>query len=346
MPLGLAYNPLMLRRRSSFLVAIALALPLGPGCSKKQQLTEVAVPEAGVSLRYDVTPGQQYSGHVKMRNAAQTPLGEVVTKIEFDATLLVSADQVGDAMQIQARVDGIDLSLRLPDGVPAQMAGGMTPEAAASLNGTQMAFTLNESGEIDGVTEPPASLSPEVQGIHGMLSTALTAGFAVRMPPQPIKDAQSWDAKSSKAKGTIISASNTGNLEGMGRNEAGDEIAQLAYAGQIESERAQGDQTFQVNQKFDSTVSFAVAAGYPIQMERSINMQVVGGPTILTEIGAQWSKGATQAVTPSAGTQVQEITDPCDPDYVGAAECAEDAAPAPAADPAAAPAADPAAQTE
>jgi hypothetical protein len=321
----------MLRRTSPLLLAIALALPLGSGCSKKPQLTAVAVPEAGVSLRYDVSPGQTYDGHVKMRNSAQTTMGDVVTTIEFDVNLLVSANEVDGAMLVRATIKGIDLNMRLPDGVPAAMAGGMTPETAASLNGMELRFNLNDRGEVDGVPDPPESAAPEIQGMIGLITSALTAGLSVRVP----EDGASWDAKSDESKEGVISSSNTGSLQGMGRNEAGEDIAKLVYSAQVEAERSQGDQKFQVNQKIETEASFSATGGYPVSLKRKINMEVVGQTTILSEVEAEWTKGAKQkveAAAPAPAEEVQEITDPCDPDYVGAGECADDAAAPPAED--------------
>lgn len=321
----------MLRHTSSLFVAIVLALPQGFGCTKKPTLTEVEVPEAGISLRYDLAPGQAYRGHVKMRSSVQTPKGDMVTTIEFDAELRVQADKVGDAMVVEATVDRIELSLRPPEGIPPAMVsmltGGMTPETAASLNGMQMPFNLNERGEVDGVPDPPADASPEIQGIMGMISSALTAGLSVRVPEQPVKDGEQWDAKSSKPREEVVSSSNTGSLQGLGRDDAGRDIARLVYSAQVQSQRSRGEQTFEVQQKIDTEVTFSASEGHPVTVERTIRMEIVGQTSILTEIDAEWSKAGKQAVAP-AGDATQQITDPCDPDYVGAGECVEDGAPA------------------
>ncbi len=319
----------MLRRTSTLLVAIALALPLGPGCNKKQELTEVAVPEAGVSLRYDLTPGQTYAGHVKMSNTVQTPMGDIRTSLEFDVALVVSANKVGDAMLVRATVEQISLNMRLPDGIPAAAAGGMTPETAASLNGIELRFNINERGEVSDLPEPPESAPMPVKGIIGMLTSGLTAGLAMRLPVEPIKDGESWDAKSDKPDEGVVSSTNTGTLGGLGRSAGGEDIAQLAYTAQIESKRAQGGQELTVKQEIDTKASFSATGGYPVEVERKINNEIVGQATIYIEVAAEWQKGEKQAVeaAPPAVEEVQAPTDPCDPDYAGMEECVEDAAP-------------------
>src|SRR5690242_10056392 len=99
---------------SSLLVVLALALPLSAGCGKtKTKLTEVEVPEAGVSMRYDLTPGQEYAGHMKMKTTAPTPVGDVITTIEFDVAMVVSANEDASGKLVRATVKGIKLDLRL-----------------------------------------------------------------------------------------------------------------------------------------------------------------------------------------------------------------------------------------
>ncbi|MCX4241507.1 hypothetical protein [Paraliomyxa miuraensis] len=310
----------MLRRT---IMAIALALPLAPGCSKQGKLTEVEVPEAGVSMRYDLTPGQEYDGHIRMRNAAQTPLGDIVTVVEFDAKLVVSAKTQGGGALVRARVDGIKLDLRLPDGVPAE-AVGLTQEAATALNGKELGFDLTELGEVSNEPEPPPDAPMESKTIFTMIASAVTAGF-VRVPEQPIKDGETWDAAPRERKPGVTSMSSTGTLGGLGRNEAGEDIAKLELASEAEMER-DGQQ---VKMKQSTKAAFSATGGYPVSVKRTINNEIVGKATLLIEIEAEWAKGGKQAVEASPPpAEVQAITDPCDPDYVGAEECADEATPA------------------
>ncbi len=324
---SVAYNALMLRRPSTLLVAIALCLPLGTGCNKKPQLTEVEVPEAGVSLRYDLTPGQEYGGHVKMRNSAQTPMGDVVSTLEFDVAMTVSANKDGEHTLVRATVQGIEFSMRLPDGIPPAMVGGMNAEMAKGLNGIEVSFKLNERGEVDDLPEPPEGGDPGVRNLIGMITQALSAGLSVRTPEQPVKDGESWDAKSKDPDEAIKSATSTGTLQGLGRNEAGEDIAQLVYSADIESEREQGGAKFTIKMKVETEVAFSATGGYPVTVTRKINNELVGQASSLMEIEAEWSKGEKQAVEAAPATEVQAVTDPCDPDYAGMGECADDALP-------------------
>lgn len=307
-------------------IALVLALPLSAGCGKtKSKLTEVAVPEAGVSMRYDLAPGQEYAGHIKMRNTLPTPVGDVLTSIEFDVALVVSANTDASGTLVRATIKGIALDVRLPEGVPAEAVGGLTPEAAAALDGMELRFNLSERGDVSNEPEPPESAPLETKAIVGMIANALTSAF-VRVPEQPVKDGESWDAKAKESKATVKSATHTGTLEGLARNAAGEEIAQLVFKADIEAE--QQGQAVKVHQ--DVKASFSTTGGYALAVERTINNEVVGQGTVLIEIEAAWTKGGKQAVeaAPAPSGEVQAITDPCDPDYVGAEECPTTAPPA------------------
>lgn len=315
--------------RLGIALALALPLPLSAGCGKtKTKLTEVAVPEAGVSMRYDLAPGQEYAGHIKMRNTLPTPVGDVLTSIEFDVALVVSANADASGKLVRATIKGIALDVRLPEGVPAEAVGGLTPEAAAALDGMELRFNLSERGEVSNEPEPPESAPLETKAIVGMIANALTSAF-VRVPEPPVKDGESWDAKSEDPKATIKSATHTGTLEGLGRNAAGEDIAQLVFVADIEAE--QQGHAVKVHQ--DVKASFSTTGGYAVAIERTIKNEVVGQGTVLVEIEAAWKKGGKQAVEGAAAPsgEVQAITDPCDPDYVGAEECPTAAPPAEAA---------------
>jgi len=301
-------------------IALALALPLAGGCGKaKPKLTEVEVPEAGITMRYDLSPGQEYAGHVKMRNTIATPVGDVITLVEFDVAMVVSANADAGGKLVRATVKGIELELRLPEGLPAAAAGGMTPEAAAALNGMELRFNLSERGEVSNEPEPPKEAPMETQAMIGMITSALTSGF-VRLPEQAVKDGESWDATSNDPELQVKSSKNTGTLKGLGRNAAGEDIAQLGFAATLEAERE--GKAIKASQEVEA--AFSTTGGYLVSLARKINNEVAG-QTIYSEVEAAWTKGGKQAVeapAPAPAGEVQTITDPCDPDYVGAEECA------------------------
>jgi hypothetical protein len=302
-------------------------MPLAAGCGKKQKLTEVKVPDAGVSMRYDLAPGQEYKGHVGVRNSVQTPVGDVVTRIDFDVVLVVSDKDDNGTKLVRAVVNAIELEMRLPEGIPAGAVGGMTPEAAKALNGTELRFNLSDRGEVSNEPEPPEGAPMEIKAIIGMITNGLSASF-VRVPAQPVKDGEQWDDKPTTNREGVTSAKYTGKLGGLGRNAAGEDIAQLEFSAAIEADR----EGHKISSKHDGKASFSTTGGYASSVKRKVNNEIVGQGSLLSEVEATWTKGAKQAIETTAppSGDVQVITDPCDPDYVGGEECpAEGAAPAP-----------------
>jgi hypothetical protein len=320
--------------RGSWLIAglFALSLPGLPGCGK-EKLTEIAAPESGVSLRYDLAAGQSYGGHIKMRNAAQTPLGDVITSCEFDVDLVVAGPLDGKSL-LKATVAAIKVDVRLPEGFPSEAGGQVPPEAIAAVDGMELRFNLDERGDLTEMPEPPENAAPEVKLVVTMVSSALSAGF-VKLPEQALKVGDSWDAT---PKDAPAGSTGTGKLDGMARHEAvGEDVAKLAYSIDIKAPEAKADAPPGPGmgaRKQEVEALFSVA-GYPVKIDRKISAEIrgVGGASI--EVTAEWKKLGKRAVEPPTGPagagEVQAITDPCDPDYVGSVECVgEGGSPAPA----------------
>lgn len=320
--------------RMRFVLAAALAVSVAAlgGCGK-EKLTEVQVPDSGVAMTYDLTAGQSYGGHIKMRNSVQTPMGDMVQSIEFDVDLVVQGD-VGGTSLVSATVSEIDLTVRLPDGMPQAMAGGFNAENAKALNGMNVRFKLGPDGELDDMPEPPENAAPEVRGIIAMVSGALSGGF-VRLPPKALKEGETWDLSRERQDddGSTRSTTGTGTFNGLARNDAGEEVAKLAYESEAQSEAETQAGRMQSTSKAQIEALFSTSGGYPSKVERTVNAEIKGLGGMLSEIDAEWKKLDKRAVDPIAPepdqqVEEQQITDPCDPDYVGGEECVDDAAPA------------------
>jgi hypothetical protein len=297
---------------------IGLAVPLAvAGCDKKK-LTEIEVPDSGVDLAYDVTSGQAYGGHIRMRNAVQTPVGDIIQSIEFDVDLVV-AGPLGDSNLVKATVSGLKLDIRLPEGIPAGAGGAIPPEVVDALNGTELRFHLSSSGAVAEMPEPPENAPQEVQAVVGMVVGALQAGF-VTLPDKSLKNGDTWNPVSDDDD---EGRTGTGTFNGMARDDAsGEDVARLAYAYQRApgAEPAEGASGPRVEGKQDIEVLFSVA-GYPVQVLRKSSGDIKGIGGFNSEVKAEWKKLDKRVVEPPTTEVVQEISDPCDPDYVGPEDC-------------------------
>jgi hypothetical protein len=298
-------------------VGLALGLAL-PGCGKdKTKITKVAVPDSGVQLRYDLTGGQSYGGHVRMRNNVQTPMGDLIQAIEFDVDLVVGSE-AGEASTVLARCSKIEFDLRLPQGLPDAMAMQIPPEAVKAAEGMEVQFKLDTRGQLTEMPEPPGDAEPAMQAVIGMVAGALQSAF-VELPEEHLKEGATWNA----ASGEDTGRTGTGKFEGMGVDKAsGENVARLSYAyeragapqGEGEGPRVQG------TQKVEALFS---TNGYAMKIERTINAEISGLGGMVSEVEVAWKKLDKRAVAPAAqpGGEEQAVTDPCDPDYVGAEEC-------------------------
>lgn len=317
-------------RRSRLALLVGSVLVLGlPGCDKgeKRNLTEVEAPTEGITLRYDLSPGQTYDGNIRMRNSIRSPVGDIIQTIEFDVALLVSGVGTEEQQLVVATIDDIGFDLRLPDGIPAAAAGGLTPELATQLNGLELRFQLDRLGAVSEMPDPPADQSPQIKAMIGMLAGALGASF-VRLPDEPIKQGESWDATSKPEPGEEdLVRTGRGTFKSMARDaERNEELVALDLEGKTEGTMTANGQKHQISSDQKADVLFSITAGFPAKVARKRNGQAPGVGDMYSEIDADWTKGERKPVKAEAPPVEQEITDPCDPDYVGAEECAEEEA--------------------
>jgi hypothetical protein len=317
----------------ALLVGSLLVLGLS-GCDKgeKRKLTEVEAPVEGITLAYDLTPGQTYDGNIRMRNTINSPMGDVIQTLEFDVVLLTSGVGSEDRQLMIATVDDIGFDMRLPDGVPAEAAGGLNSELAAQLNGVELRFQLDRLGEVSEMPDPPKDQPPAVQAMLGMLAGALGSSF-VRVPGKPIKQGESWDAAGTPQAGQEgLVQTGSGTFKSMARDtDRNEDLVKLALSGKTEGTMEANGKQQKVSSEQKADVLFSVTAGFPAKVARKRSGDAGGFGTMLIEVDADWTKGERRPVQ-APPPVVQEITDPCDPDYVGPEDCVDEdeAAEAPA----------------
>ncbi len=277
-----------MRRRIFLGCAAALAIAVAPGCGK-EKLTTVAVPEAGVSLRYDLEPGLTYDGHFSVRTSLSTPLGEVVSRLEYDVAMSV-VRPTDSGVLVNLTVAKPEFTQRLPDGMPTSVLDeqGFNATTAASLDGIGMGFQLSERGDLTELPEPPTEGSPGLQAMVGMVLAGVRTGI-VRVPEPSIAEGETWDAVDPSTLTDGESAEGTGRLDGLGRHEDGRDLAQLTF--EYAQSGTQPTPIGRLDYTTDAKVEalFAVADGYPTHVEGQLKQEVRGQSSGL-EIDARWTK--------------------------------------------------------
>jgi hypothetical protein len=302
------------------LVSLVAALVLGsalPACDK-QKMTEVAVPDEGVTLRYDLTPGQVYAGHVKVRNAITTPAGEIVTRIEFDVDLLVTGNRDETGPLLTATVKTIKVDAQVPDGIPKEMTG-LSDEVAKQLEGVEISFNIDERGKVSNLPDPPADLPMPVKATLAQLTSGILFGL-VRVPETSLKKGQTWTPEPTR-EDPKVKVEGTGTFEGMVQSASGISLAKLSLESRSEGEREAEGQKLNISSSQQVAVLFAPEAGFPTEVKRNLRSTLGAAGDLVGEAEVTWTKGEKRDVKAAPAGEVQEKSDPCDPDYVGPQEC-------------------------
>ena len=303
------------------LVSLVAALALGsalPACGKKK-MTEVQTPDAGVALKYDLTPGQVYEGHVKLRNQINTPAGDIVTKVEFDVDLLVTGARDATGPLLTATVKNIVVDAIVPDGIPKEMTG-LSQEVAGQLNGVEISFNFDEQGKVSNVPDPPDNLPMPVKATLGLLTSGILYGL-VRVPQTTLKKGQTWTPESQRDDDDMT-VTGSGTFDGMVRDDkSGASLAKLSIASTSQGEREAEGTKLKIESSQTVAVLFLAEAGFPAEVKRDFKMAIGDAGDLIGEAEVVWKKGAKREVEVVPQGEVQDITDPCDPDYVGPEEC-------------------------
>ncbi len=311
--------------RSSRVRALALAAAglfglVGASCNKAQ-LAEAVVPDEGVSLRYDLTPGQAYGGHVKSRTTIQTPMGNLETRMEFDVDLFVTGANSADGPLMSATISNITVKAITPGGIPAAQAGA-DPEVAKALDGLEFRFNMSEAGKIENMPEPPEDQPMPFVAMIGQLTEGLTFSLA-SLPDEPLKKGETWTR--SRDEDSIKSTLN-GTFKDFGTAADGLTLAKLETEGKGEGESERQGMKLAFSVYSTSEVSFATDAGYPTTVYRKVRQSISNFGDVNSEYDSEWTKLDKRPVEATAPPEVQAVTDPCDADYVGPDPCPADGA--------------------
>lgn len=299
-------------------LAAALLGSFGAACDK-DQLTEATVPDAGVTMAYDLTPGQTYKGHLKQRTVLESPMGKIDMRLEYDLDVLVTDTMSADGPLLAATFNNIEANAIMPGEVPHE-APGFDPELAKTLDGVELRFNMNEGGEVENMPEPPEGQPPAIQAFLRQMTSGLQAAFA-RMPDKPLKKGESWSRDRTEDGSTITTK---GVFKDFGTAANGSTVATLETKSSGEVKREAQGLSIEGTVSGLSTIKFVTSDGYASALERKIR-QTSNMGDITLEFDITWEKGEKKAIEPSAPAEVQAVTDPCDADYVGGEECPDDA---------------------
>ena len=325
-------------RRAARTLLCGLAVASAPllalsatGCKRGPAMQKVEAPAAGVTLKYDFTPGTRYRGHVERSETLQfvaMPVN-ITRSIKFDVTLTVRGkDPSNGGNLLTAKISNVDIVWGMPPQSPVGVSE-IKAFAIQNLNNSEVNFNVDDNGKVVYMPKIPADVSPELTAAIQQALDALEFSF-YEVPNRPLKIGESWDEDKQRGRkgklGRFTEGTLTTTVEGLYKLDSGLEVAQLeSKETEIETTTAKSG-SHEVKREGKAESLFATAEGYLRERTSDYTTFDTGNSTTFTKVRVSWSKtGAAQVQAPTA-VETQTISDPCNPDYVGPEECQADGA--------------------
>lgn len=321
------------------LVLLTLCAAPALACGDKN-MQKIEAPGSGVTLAYDLSPGQIYKGKViSKETVVGTSSNKIARGFSFDVTLSVRGpDAAHGGTKVTARYSNVDIRWGLPGASPISITA-LVNKATSQLQGLEVDFNVDESGKILYMPELPEDLPDDLRAVlQEALDTLETAFLSV--PQRPLKIADTWkDDKTRGRKGKLgryLEAVVTTKVDGFFRETASNtDLTKLTISETEKEVTTAKTGSHEVTKETTTTAYFAHGDRYLHKLVRDRRVFDPGNSTTFAGLDVTWSKSTAAPVAPAAANaikQTQDISDPCHPDYVGGEDCQPGAAPTGGAD--------------
>ena len=305
---------------------VALLLCAAPLACGGKNLQKIEAPTGGVTLSYDLSPGQVYKGKVNNSQSVRATTGASLSRgFEFDVTLTVRGPAPeGQGIMVTARYSNVNIRWGLPPGATFSV-GELVSKATSQLQNMEVSFYVDETGKVVFMPELPSDMPEDLRFVVQEAIDTLETAF-LPVPSRPLKSGDSWkDDKVRGRKGKLgryLEATTTSTVEGFFRDEAHKADVTRLKIDETETEITTAKTgSHEVKKQTSTTALFAHADRYLSSLERTRQTFDPGNATIFTTLKVQWTKAPPPQGSAAAIKQVQDITDPCHPDYVGGEDC-------------------------
>lgn len=286
---------------------------LSAGCDKDRE-RGLRAPKAGVKLHYALDVGTSLDGHLRVGSTREVEgISDALTQsVECDARLFVVKAEADGSRVVRATFRSVELDWSVPPEL------GLSTEAFAKLAATtlkemELRFSVSPRGKVVVLPAPPDRQPPELAGLLDTLGRAASLAF-VEIPARATAPGDRWVDAPSIPGGRRSEV----DFEGLARRgKMGPALAKLAvhFASATEVETPSGPRRRQL--EGDTTLRLS-ERGVPTEFHTELrDFDPVEG-TAVQQIHGSWTR--TDAGD-SGTTDLQDIDDPCDPDYVGTATC-------------------------
>lgn len=336
-----------LRRLALAGVLGCLALCSTAGCSADREHS-VRAPKAGAKLHYALDVGTSLDGHLRIGTTRKVEgISDALTQsVECDARLFVVRVEPDGSHVIRATFRSVDLDWSVPPQT------GLSTEAfaklaATTLKETELRFTVSARGKVLTVPVGAERRPPELDGLLDTLGRAATLAF-VELPAAAVEKDHSW-LDAATGPGTHRNDARFDGLSRRGKSGPITANLDVRFVSAVEVDTDSGPRRRQIEGETSVGLS---DKGVPLRVRTELRDFDPLRGTAVQEIHSSWNRTDTGD---QGTTDVQDIDDPCDADYVGTTPCMDTPAamakpaatptpapaPAPAAKPAPAPAAPP-----
>lgn len=313
---------------AAFVLCVA---PLTLACKSGPKLTKVEAPAAGVALRYDLTPGQVYKGSVRHNSTirAADSATSASNHFSFDLTLTVRGpDKDHGGMAVTARFSAVTVRWSLPLGFPGSVAE-YNRKASEQLQGLEIDFAVDDTGRIVYMPELPENFPGELRPVVQQALDQLETAF-LPVPSNAIKAGDQWKEDKKRGKkgklGRYIEGAIQTRIDGFyALGEPPITVAKLVSEESVTEVTTTTSGGHEVKKQATTEALFATEQNYLISYVSDRQTDDLGNSTTFEKTEVSWQKMPPPAA--GAAPQVQDISDPCHPDYVGAEECQDSAAP-------------------
>lgn len=314
--------------RLALAVLLAFTGPALSGCRTSPELERVRTPREGVTMAYVLEPGNGFEGTLRLGNTRAveglpTPLGQTATCDVIMAVLGRSES----GTEIRATFTSIELDWDLPPSA-TYSSQELIELAQEQLRGMQVSFVVRPDGRVQALPSPPADAPPELRDVIEAMLLGLEA-FFVPLPPGPLARGDTWTTslRHTTAEGLEQALEQTMRLDGSyAHRDDGTVLRRLVLEQSRREQRAGDADPVRVERQVRGHVMFTTT-GFPAEIDRETReLDPVRG-VVFRKVRASWARtrGIVPELVAPAGSDVQVIDDPCNPDYVGPLTCNEPA---------------------
>ena len=323
------------------LLALALcaasATAASTGCSGNSgKLQKIESPASGVTLTYDLSPGQVYRGKVSSKQTVVGTSGNKIARgFSFEVALLIrgpATDAFGGTLVV-ARYTGVDIRWGLPGGSPISISD-LVSQATRQLEGLEVTFNVDETGKVLHMPEVPQDLPEDLRFVIQEAIDTLETAF-LPVPQRALKVGDNWkDDKKRGRKGKLgryLEGETTTKVDGFFRDiESRTDLTKLTISESEKEVTTAKTGSHEVSKEIQTTAFFAHGDRYLRKLIRDGKTFDPGNATIFAGLEVTWAKdkaaaaAAAAAAGPTTVKQIQDIRDPFHPDYVGGDECQPD----------------------